>query len=211
MDPAKTMIVSGLIMGALGIPQHGEEKPVPHAMEHQEDGKEAVQNQNSLFAAIHEGRYEEAYQLIDSGADIHHIDPVSGKSVLALAAELGKKKLVWKLMNKGANPDQYCPQLLHWTPLFFAVRNNQINTARVLLGNGATVDARDNHGDTALMIAVQMHAEGQRDTKMIELLLARKADPVASNAKGHSISSYTQTPKVQALLHQAQRLRESGN
>ncbi|HEV2601980.1 MAG TPA: ankyrin repeat domain-containing protein [Candidatus Babeliales bacterium] len=219
MDIVKTMIISNLIMGVFGIPRGDapQQQNAPHAvvqeMADQEEVKEAAQEPSPLFSAISQGQYEQAHQLIREGADVRYIDPRSKKSVLALAAEKGVGNLVYKLILAGADPDQSCPGWFNWTPLFFAVNSNQLGTTRVLLNDGASVDARDSRGFTPLMHRVQVHYKAedkQRSIEVIKRLLKGKADPAAINKKGYPVSFYTQNEKVKSLLDEAQRLREPG-
>ena len=42
-----------------------------------------------------------------------------------------------------------------WTPLFYAVRSNQIEVVKILLENGADPTVRDKDGNTILDIAIQ--------------------------------------------------------
>ena len=65
-----------------------------------------------------------------------------------------------------------------------AVQKGKTETVKLLLANGADVNAVDKKGRTALMIAAQ---EGR--TKMVKLLLANGADVNAANTFGKTALS----------------------
>jgi ankyrin repeat protein len=70
-----------------------------------------------------------------------------------------------------------------WTPLHFACQSSASDVAAILLQAGASVDARDSHGNTPLWRAV-FNSRGIADT--IKVLRAHGADPDAKNAHGIS-------------------------
>ena len=67
------------------------------------------------------------------------------------------------------------------TPLVFAARQGDIESARLLLGAGADVNQTTEYGWTALLTAIQ-----NRYYKLAELLLASGADPSIANKGGWS-------------------------
>lgn len=70
-----------------------------------------------------------------------------------------------------------------WTPLHFAAQHSSESIARILLGAGADVAAKDRLGNTALFRAV---FSSRGDGGVIKLLLAAGADPHEPNASGVS-------------------------
>ena len=68
-----------------------------------------------------------------------------------------------------------------YTPLHFAAGENHVEAAIALLDAGASVDARDAYGNTALWTAT-FNSRGRGE--LIRLLLARGADPDSANAAG---------------------------
>ena len=70
-----------------------------------------------------------------------------------------------------------------WTALHFAVQENNIIIARILLENGAKVDIQESYGNTPLSNAV-FNCNG--DGEMIKLLLSYGADKNLKNNYGVS-------------------------
>src|SRR5262249_50790103 len=70
-----------------------------------------------------------------------------------------------------------------WTPLHFAAQSNSSDATALLLNAGASVDARDAHGNTPLFTAV-FNSRGYGE--VIKLLRAHGADPYTKNSHGVS-------------------------
>jgi len=69
-------------------------------------------------------------------------------------------------------------------PLFWSAATGTLDAARVLVGHGAVVNARDGKGNTALHGAADGgHAE------VVAFLLLAKADPAIRNAAGLSAAA----------------------
>lgn len=63
--------------------------------------------------------------------------------------------------------------------LFRAVRSGDSAAVQILIGNGASVDARDSHGETPLLVAIRFPA---RD--VIDVLVAAHAEPNLASPSG---------------------------
>lgn len=70
------------------------------------------------------------------------------------------------------------------TPLHLACQQERFEAARVLIAAGASVDAQDVHGNTALWRAVFAFQGG--DPQLIRLLVAAGADLDRKNKSGRS-------------------------
>jgi hypothetical protein len=70
------------------------------------------------------------------------------------------------------------------TPLLYAVRNRELNAARLLIEAGADVKHRNESGTTALIEAASLGGPDALD--FVKLLLSRGADPDAQDNKGVS-------------------------
>jgi ankyrin repeat protein len=79
------------------------------------------------------------------------------------------------LLREGANPD-YCFWAVVW--------NDDVVTAKLLLGHGANLDLTF-HGETPLLYATRL-----RRTRMLKWLLRHGADPNIGDADGHTPLSY---------------------
>jgi hypothetical protein len=72
----------------------------------------------------------------------------TGDTPLVWASEMGNVDCVRRLLQLGANPNQF--EYDGWSALHWAARNGHINVASTLLGYGAQVDPRDTGGNTPL-------------------------------------------------------------
>jgi len=83
------------------------------------------------------------------------------------------------------------------------------NMSKLLLKKQATIDAKDNDGNTALMLAASKEHEA-----VVELLLRRGADVTATNNSGHNAlyvakkSAIYRTPVVRKLLATQSTVRQ---
>ena len=155
-----------------------------------------------LHYAVEGGHTELAELLIQHGADVNAKNN-EGKTPLDLATARNRSAIAKLLVERGAtvsniyiaaqlgNIDKVKAFLEQgidvnakvengFTPLFLAVRNNDVGIARLLLSKGADVNTKNNqNGMTPLHIAAQ---EGHRS--MVVLLLASGADANVQNARG---------------------------
>ncbi len=99
-----------------------------------------------------------------------------GASALQVAAVVADPRIIKDLLKAGVNPDSPNPE--GQTALMVVARSGNVESAKLLLDAGATVDAREQWGDqTALMWAAsEAHPE------MIKLLLDHHADVNAHGA-----------------------------
>jgi hypothetical protein len=72
------------------------------------------------------------------------------------AAEAGDLQLLRLLQQQGMSLDYRDPRKFMWTPLMAAVYSGQSNVVAYLLKQGVDTEARDAHGNTALMLAVDV-------------------------------------------------------
>ncbi len=92
---------------------------------------------------------------------------ISGKQPLHIAAIWGKTDTAETLLKHGAPVDGRT-RALRRTPLFFAVRNQQVALAERLLAAGADPDAHDVSGKTPMRMARRGNKQAQVD--MVALL-----------------------------------------
>lgn len=93
----------------------------------------------------------------------------AGETPLMMAALKDQPEVCEALIARGAEV-----RLSGWTPLHYAAAGNSLPATRLLLRQGADVDARAPNGRTALMLAALHGSE-----EIVETLLAAGADPAA--------------------------------
>jgi ankyrin repeat protein len=103
------------------------------------------------------------------------------RTILFYAVLRQRPLAVAELLTRGANPSH--PDRQQWTPLHYAAQEYLVTIGELLLRNGASVDARDENGNTPLWRAV-FASKGKGD--FIKLLLQSGANPDSKNNKGIS-------------------------
>lgn len=101
------------------------------------------------------------------------------------AAVDGDMNNVRALISSGADINE--KNMMSWTPLHAAVRNQQKAVAAFLVDKGADVNAKNNSGQTPLHFAIET---GQKD--VAELLIAKGADINAISGRGENALSLAQ-------------------
>lgn len=122
--------------------------------------------------------FDEKYvrRLIARGADLNVMQQ---RTPLYHCAAAGREALVELLLEKGAKPDtDMCG---FDSPLTAAVRWGYEGIAQKLLAAGANVDHIDQHGNSALLLALF----NQREDMALSLI-AHGANPRLRNLKGHT-------------------------
>ncbi len=171
-----------------------------------------------LISAVRERDFSSAKKILDGGSDVNSRDD-QGRTALMHAASLGDEKMVMLLLEKGAdinlmdNNRSTALQLSLRSGnaavtrllldragseegvrlLFEAATNGQEEEAQLLLRGGADVNARDEAGNTPLMLA-----SGKCHMGLIKLLLEHGADVNASNKEGFTALSWAYTPDPEA-------------
>ena len=104
-----------------------------------------------LHVATKSGQKEVVRLLISYGADVNAED-ASGETALYSASESGYEDIVEILLHYGAKVDAVTKDDL-MTPLHIAAAFGELETVKLLLKLGASIDLTDKHGLTALHIA----------------------------------------------------------
>jgi ankyrin repeat protein len=147
-----------------------------------------------LMTAARTGAPAALRALLARGADVEARDAFHGESALIWAAAENHAEAVRVLVEHGADVDGRSARLTieprqrragqsilplgSWTPLMYAARENSLAAGEALVGSGASLDAVDPDGATALVIAIiNAHYE------FAELLLRAGADPNVVDAE----------------------------
>ncbi|MCX8092208.1 MAG: ankyrin repeat domain-containing protein [Verrucomicrobiae bacterium] len=100
------------------------------------------------------------------------------------AAEAGDLQLLQSLQQQGMSLDYQDPRKFKWTPLMAAVYSGQSNVVVYLLKQGVDIEARDAHGNTALMWAVDV---ADTNFSIVQLLLTAGAKTNVTNDFGRTV------------------------
>ena len=152
-----------------------------------------------LAAAAFKGNDKIVELLIAGGADPKLVDQ-TGKAAITYAAARGFADVVRRLLDAGVAADaRYGNEL---TALRWAAGHDEGVGARaaeavlgLLLDRGAWIDAADNRGRTALMIAAELV-----DSAVVELLLKRGADRALRDRQGKTALDLTVNEAVRDRL-----------
>ena len=124
---------------------------------------ESWRNQTALMWAAAQRRSEVVRVLIEGGANLD-----------------GRTKTWWELVNPTGSEDGTAVEWVEqggFTALMFAARENDVESARVLIEKGASIDRTAANGATALVIAAHSNSPG-----VARMLLDKGANPNAADA-----------------------------
>jgi uncharacterized protein len=117
------------------------------------NARRAVWPYTALGCAAVRGYLPIARYLLGEGAQVNEGDG-TGSTALRLACRWGSQAMVELLLEAGADAvtlSEYTPSEYAKTPLMCATVGGHVGTIRALLAHGCgDIDARDNHGRTAL-------------------------------------------------------------
>ena len=129
------------------------------------DARESTREQTALMWAVAQGHHDVVRQLVEAGADV-------------TARSKVRPRLMYAARSNGAVFEQGVVENLGgFTPLLFASRLGDIESARMLLGAGADLDDAAANGASLLVTAVH-----SGHTALANFLLDAGADPNAAGA-----------------------------
>jgi ankyrin repeat protein len=170
------MLILFAAFAALATPQAAPATTAPVALPSPE------RRQQLLFDAARLGRIDMIDPLVKAGADINAYDD-RGFTPVILAAYNGQAATVDALIAKGANACRPDRDQGNTAQMGVAFKGEDAIAAR-LLKAGCDVNARNNAGQTALMMASLFNR-----TRQVEMLLAAGADRTIKDGAGRSASS----------------------
>lgn len=114
------------------------------------------------------------------------------------AAEGGDLQLLQSLQQQGMSLNYQDPRKFMWTPLMAAVYSGQSNVVAYLLKQSIDIEARDAHGKTALMWAVDV---ADTNFSIVQMLFTAGARTNVTNDFGQSVFDAVGTkPEKERLL-----------
>jgi ankyrin repeat protein len=148
--------------------------------------------------AIQEGKSDDAVKLFKAKPSLVNARDFNGQTALVAAIDVRDDQWAGYLLQQGADPN--LAGTGRETPLMAAARRGLPQVVDWLIQLGAKVDAENNRGETALIVAVQNVQEGQ--IPIVQALLDAGADPdKADSAQGYSARDYArQKNRVPRLL-----------
>lgn len=136
--------------------------------------------QPGVVIALQNESFAVADALVDSARlDIEAASP-AGETALMMASLRGQTSMVERLLARGAQVNRP-----GWSPLHYAAIGTDDHILRLLLKQGATIDARSPNGTTPLMMAAQYGP-----WSCVDALLSAGADIALTNDLGLSVIDF---------------------
>lgn len=93
--------------------------------------------------------------LAENGADLHHRDKLTGTSILGVAIEHSRIKIIDYLLSRGVNPNLPSDNKIGYYPIHMAVLFNQPEVLQLLIRYGAKLDVINKRGETPRNLAIR--------------------------------------------------------
>lgn len=135
----------------------------------------------ALLVATHGNRIDAAQALIDAGADVNAQDDIHDSPYLYAGAR-GHLEILTMTLAHGA--DLKSINRYGGTALIPASERGHVETVRTLIQAGVDVDHVNNLGWTALLEAIILGDGGSRHQRIVDLLLAAKANVDLADREG---------------------------
>jgi hypothetical protein len=127
-------------------------------------------------------------------------------TALAIAASAGRSEICRSLLSAGADVNK---QNKHgMTPFLVALARGNIECASAMLDYGADVNPRDALGETPLMLLCQFDPNDPTVHHVLDQLLAKGADVIARDDKGHTAEDWALLYHRQEMAERLRKIRE---
>ena len=150
------------------------------------------------YEAVCLGEFAKLTQNLDQNPGLINIPSIDGFSLLGYACFFNQPAIAGYLVEKGADVNSASANSFKVTPLHSAAAISNYSLVKMLVENGADVDARQQAGFTALHAAADHGA-----TEIITLLLEKGADVEAKTDAGEtalSIAEKKHQPEAAGLI-----------
>lgn len=144
-----------------------------------------------MFACRNPDGYDCVKRLIRAGAKVNHRSPGNHETPLTSAVSSGNERIFQLLIQHGAKLDK--KEIRQQNLLVTAAEKENLQICQQLLHMGYDVNARNGHGQTALMLACQL-PKGTASIPLIQVLLNAGADI-------NAMENNKQTPLMYAILY----------
>ena len=191
---------------------NGSAEVVARLLDAGADPEVRTEGETALMTAVRTGSIDVVELLIAHGADLGATELASGQTLLMTAAAEMHPALVRLLLARGA--DVHVRSVVGFTSLLFAVRAGDLESARLLIGAGASANERfpaaggvpgappaDNddedgapRGTTALILAI-----GNAHYELARYLLEQGADPNADSEGQTALHALVSTMNWEGL------------
>jgi uncharacterized protein len=132
-----------------------------------------------VFEATATGNTKRVAELLDADPSLAGAYSADGFTALHLSAFFAQPQAAELLLQHGADTSAVATNATQVMPLHSAAAGRSFEVVQLLLQHGAPVNAKQQHGWTALHSAVN-----SGDEKMVDLLMQHGADPNATNSGG---------------------------
>ena len=191
---------------------NGSAEVVARLLDAGADPEVRTEGETALMTAVRTGSVDVVELLLAGGADLGATELASGQTLLMTAAAEMHPPLVRLLLERGA--DAHARSVVGFTPLLFAVRAGDLESARLLIGAGASANERlpavggvpgappaGNDGEdgaprgtTALVLAI-----GNAHYELAQYLLEQGADPNADSEGQTALHALVSTMNWEGL------------